>query len=108
VAAAARSEEKKAETARLSAVEERRAQDAAAALQELAARFPAGSQWSAVISELLQRMQAARESRAALVLFQDWAKQQTVAAFRDQNRLMQSMKDIKRERQRAHQADSDQ
>ena len=95
LAAHASSEEKKAEVARLNATEERRRDDAIAALRLHGQHFPAGSQWADVVTEVADRASAPM-SRDAFVQFNDYIKVQTTTIFREHGALLQKMKEIKK------------
>ena len=98
LAAAASSEEKKAEVARLNATEERRRDEAIAALRLHADHFPADSRWAEVVREVSDK--ASRPmSRDEFVTFNDYIKIQTTAIFREHGSLLQKMKDIKKRQQ---------
>jgi len=91
------SEEKRAEIVRLNSGEEKRRDDAIAALRLLLSNFPSDGRWAAVIVEVSDRAAAYEPmSREEFIKFNDFIKVQTAIIFREQGALLQKMKDIKK------------
>ena len=95
LAAMCSSEEKKAEVARLNAGEERRRDDAIAALRLHLQQFPEGSRWGQVVVEVSDKASQAM-SKEEFIAFNDYIKVQTTTIFREHGQLLQTMKAIKK------------
>ena len=92
------SDEKRAEIARLNSQEEKRRDDAIAALRTHEAQFPADSRWVHVLRDVADKAEEDL-SKDEFIKFNDFVKVQTTTIFREQGALLQRMKDIKKRTQ---------